>query len=92
MMATSISPDLSTGWWIALAVGLVVAVVLTGLLHALLRQVRGIEDAFSAAWQMGKEVARNTSTTWMLGQTARLAAEIELEAIRHDRLLSEEGD
>ncbi|MEP6476447.1 MAG: hypothetical protein ABJC60_04160 [Actinomycetota bacterium] len=88
MIATAVPAGLEAGWVAALGVGLVVAIVLVGLLHSLLRQVRGIEAAFEAAWGMGKQVARNTATTWMLGQTARLVGEIKDEALKHDALLS----
>lgn len=90
-MGTAVPPGLEFGWWVALGVGLVVALVLVVLLHSLLRQVKGIEAAFTAAWEMGKQVARNTATTWMLGQTARLAGEIKDEALKHDALLSKDG-
>lgn len=91
MIATSVPDGLALGWWSALGAGLVVAVVLVFLLHSLLRQVKGIEAAFASAWEMGKQVARNTSTTWMLGQTARLAGEIKKEALEHDALLARKG-
>jgi hypothetical protein len=86
--ATAVPASLETGWWVALAAGVVVAIVLVALLHTLYRQVRGIEENFGAAWEMGKQVARNTATTWMLGQTARLAGELKREALEHDALLS----
>jgi hypothetical protein len=34
-------------------------------------------------------VARNTATTWMLGQTVRVAAELKSEAVKHDALFEE---
>lgn len=76
-------------WWITLAVGLVVAVVATVLLHILYRTVVRIDDGVLAVWEMGKQVARNTATTWMLGQTGTLAAEIKDEALIHDAFLTE---
>ena len=91
MLASPVPSDLQTGWWIALVAGLVVAVVVVVLLHGLYRQVKGIEAAFAAAWEMGKQVARNTATTWMLGQTARLLGAVKKEALEHDALLSRKG-
>lgn len=88
MAATAVPADLAAGWWAALGAGLLVAVVLVVLLHSLLRQVRGIEAAFAAAWQMGKEVARNTATTWLLTQTAGLVEGIKEEALQHAALLT----
>ena len=88
MVAADIPDSLAAGWWLALAVGLVVAVVVMILLHALYRQVKGIERNFQLAWEMGKQVARNTASTWMLGQTARLAGELKKEALEHDAFLA----
>ncbi len=91
MVGTSVPSGLETGWWAALGAGLVVAIVLVLLLHALWREVKGIEAAFAAAWERGKQVAGNTATTWMLGQTARLVGEIKKEALEHDALLAGKG-
>ncbi len=81
----------TTLWWITLAIGLVVAVVVWLLLHLLYRQVARIDEGLAAVWQAGKEVAANTATTWMLGQTARLVADLKEEALRHDALLRGAG-
>lgn len=74
-------------WWLTLAIGLVVLVVVLVLLHTLYRTVCRIDDSVLAVWMMGKQVARNTATTWMLGQTGGIAAEIKEEALRHADLL-----
>ena len=76
-------------WWLALAIGAVVLVVVLALLHTLYRAVRHIDDRVLTVWMMGKQVARNTATTWMLGQTPGIAAEIKDEALRHAEFLSE---
>jgi hypothetical protein len=78
-----------TLWWITLGVGLVVALVATALLHILYRTVVRIDEGVLAVWEMGKQVARNTATTWMLGQTGSLAAEMKEEALVHDAYLAE---
>lgn len=75
-----------TAWWITLAVGLVVAIVVVVLLQILLMSVRAIDDGVLEVWVMGKQVARNTATTWLLGQTPRIAEEIKVEALRHAAL------
>lgn len=74
-------------WWITLGVGLVVAVVVTLLLHILYRAVVKIDENVLAVWNMGKQVARNTATTWILGQTPRIAGEIKEEALKHAEFL-----
>ncbi len=80
-----------TIWWITLGVGLVVAVVVVALLQTLLVAVRRIDEGVAVVWHTGKQVARNTATTWILGQTPRIAGEIKEEALRHAALLSGEG-
>lgn len=91
MIATQVTGPL-LGWWVAaLVVGLVVAVVVTLLLHWLLTRVRQIEEGAEVVWKVGKDVARNTATTWMLGQTAGIVEDIRDEAMRHDALLRSKG-
>jgi hypothetical protein len=80
-----------TMWWIAVGIGAVVLFVVIALLTLLVRLVRDIEWGVSAVWEMGKRVAANTATTWMLGQTAALAKEIKEEALIHDQFLSSKG-
>ena len=50
-------------WWITLALGLVVLLVATLLLHFFLKQVHRIEAGAEQIWATGKQVARNTATT-----------------------------
>jgi hypothetical protein len=38
-------------------------------------------------WATGKQVARNTATTWMLGETSRRLDALTEEALRHDAFL-----
>ena len=77
-----------TAWSLALLLGLVVAVVAVVLLETFLRQVHRIEAGAGAVWVAGKQVARNTATTWLLPQTSdRLDLLID-EAGRHVELLS----
>jgi hypothetical protein len=91
MIATTVSRELAVWWWSALAAGLVVALVAWGLLHWLFHVVTGIRDGLADVWEAGKQVARNTATTWMLGQTARLSEEVLREALAHDALLRKDA-
>lgn len=75
-------------WWLALGLGLVVAVVAVVLLQIFLNQVYRIERGAEAVWAAGKEVARNTSTTWLLGTTSQKLDLLTEEAGRHAALLS----
>lgn len=81
----------ATLWAALLGAGVVVLVVVTVLLHRLLIAVRKIDDAAAAVWDSATGVARNTATTWQLGQTAAALEEVKLEALRHDALLRGEG-
>lgn len=74
-------------WWLTLALGLAVALVAVVLLHTFYRQVRRIEAGTDAIWETGKQVARNTATTWMLHQTTVRLDGLTDEALRHDALL-----
>lgn len=79
----------STGyWWLALGLGLVVAVVAVMLLQVFLMQVWRVERAAGGVWEAGKQLAANTSTTWMLGATADQLASLIEEAARHEQLLA----
>ncbi len=70
-------------WWLALALGLVVAVVAIVLLQLFLNQVHRIERGAEAVWQAGKEVAANTATTWLLDEVGTRLDELAEEAGRH---------
>lgn len=87
MLATEVSGELLTWWWTALAVGLVVAIVVVVLLQRLLDRVHQIEEGAAQVWRKGKDVARNTATTWMLGATADTLEAVRDEAGRHAALL-----
>lgn len=74
-------------WFLCLGLGLVVAVVAVILLEVFLRQVHRIERGAGLVWQAGKEVARNTATTWLPETSKRLDVLTE-EAMRHVELLT----
>jgi hypothetical protein len=76
-------------WWIALAVGLVVAVVAVALLHTLLGQVLRVERAAADVWLNGKQVAGNTANTWVLTEAVRELDLLAEEAGEHHALLND---
>lgn len=76
-------------WWMTLAIGLVVAVIAVALLQTFLHHVHRIERGSEAIWGAGKQVARNTATTWMLHQTTVRLDGLTEEALRHDAFLDE---
>lgn len=75
-------------WLLCLGLGLVVAVVAVVLLQLFLNQVLRIEKGAGLVWQAGKEVARNTATTWLLPETSRRLDVLTEEAMQHVALLS----
>ncbi len=75
-------------WFLALGLGLVVAVVAVVLLEVFLRQVYRIERGAGLVWTAGKQVAGNTATTWLLGETSTRLTQLTDEAGLHAQLLS----
>lgn len=75
-------------WVLALVLGLVVAVVAVVLLEVFLRSVHRVERGAEAVWQAGKEVARNTATTWLLPETSQRLDVLTEEAMQHVALLT----
>ncbi len=78
----------TNSWWlITLGLGLVVSIVAVVLLQLFLRQVHRIENGAEAIWAAGKQVARNTATTWLLDGTSQQLEGLAEEAARHDQFL-----
>ncbi len=75
-------------WWLALGLGLLVAVVAVVLLQIFLREVHRIERGVGLVWTAGKQVTRNTATTWLLPETSNRLDLLTDEALRHVDLLS----
>jgi len=70
-------------WWVTLAVGLVVALVVWALLERLRRAVDAVEARVNEVWTMGKRVAGNTSTTYLLQTTKERGGELLEELEEH---------
>jgi uncharacterized protein HemY len=68
---------------VTLAVGLVVALVVWGLLEALRRTVLEVERAVNDVWTMGKRLAQNTATTHTLLTTKERVGELLEEVEQH---------
>jgi hypothetical protein len=82
----------STGyWWVALLLGLVVAVVAVVLLHTLLREVWRVERAAEEVWQAGKQVAGNTAKTWVLQSAVQQLDRLGDEVAEHRRILGDQA-
>jgi hypothetical protein len=76
-------------WWMTLGLGLVVSIVAVVLLHMFLLQLRRIDRGSAAIWEAGKQVARNTATSWMLHQTTVRLDGLTEEALHHDAFLDD---
>ena len=70
-------------WWITLAVGLVVALVVWFLLERLRRAVAQVDRDVGDVWTMGKRVAQNTSTSYLLQTTKERGVELAGELEHH---------
>ncbi|MDQ4131265.1 MAG: hypothetical protein M3133_09830 [Actinomycetota bacterium] len=70
-------------WIITLVVGLVVALVVWGLLEVLRRTVLQVDEAVTDVWVMGKRLAQNTQTTYLLQTTHARGGELVNELDRH---------
>lgn len=75
-MTTVAMSQNETLWWVTLGVGLVVAVVVWILLERLRRSVNAIDPGVDRLWTMGKRVAQNTSTTYLLQTTKERGIEL----------------
>lgn len=88
MTALALSSSEQSLWIVLLLVGVVVLGVVVALLALLLREVRTVDEGAKGVWAAAARLARNTATTWQLGQTAAALEAVKVEAIRHDQLLN----
>ena len=63
-------------WWLVLAIGLVVILVVAVLLMLIVRAANRIDRHAEAIWTVGKNIAANTVQIWQLQQTNATAGEI----------------
>jgi hypothetical protein len=70
--------------WIALAIGLAAALIVAGLLIALVRSVRSIEKSVDGLLEVAPKVAANTANIPQLQATAPVLALIVEEAVVQD--------
>jgi hypothetical protein len=68
-------------WWLSLGIAGVVVGVVAALLGAIVQAARSIDAHAEAIWTVGKQIAGNTVSIWMLGQTNDQVARI-LDAVR----------
>lgn len=87
MTLLALTSSQQTMWSWLLVAGAVVLLVVVALLQVLLREVAKLDHGVARVWQAATHVARNTATTWQLGQTGEALHAVRLEAMRHDKLL-----
>ena len=63
-------------WWLVLAIGAVVILVVAALLARIVRAANRIDEHAAAIWTVGKNIAANTVQIWQLQQTNATAGEI----------------
>lgn len=82
-MTVALSSGVTTAWWVALGVGLVVALVVWALLELLRRTVDRIDAGAAAVWTSGKRVAQNTWTAHLFNTTKARGVELLEEVQQH---------
>lgn len=75
--------DNQSAWTITLVVGVVVLIVVLILLEVLRRTVKNLNDDLWLTWVNGKEVVKNTATTYLLKNTRNSGAELVEELRNH---------
>jgi hypothetical protein len=91
MTPLALSSGVVAAWWIALAVLLVVAVVVTALLEVLRRTVHEVRRAVDDVLNAGGQLAQHTWTIQLL-QTARERTVELLEELERKPAAGEGGD
>ena len=56
-------------WWLSLGIVTAVVGVVAGLLGLIIAAARSIDRHAEAIWVVGKQIAGNTVSIWMLGKT-----------------------
>ncbi len=87
MRLLALSDGVVAAWWVALGVGLVVAIVVWFLLEWLRRTVHAVDEGVTAVWTMGKRVAQNTQTTYLFGTTKARGVDLLEELRRHAAMM-----
>ena len=68
--------DSTTIWTYSLIAGGAVVVIVAVLLLAIIAAARSIDKHAATTWEVGKSIAGNTVSIWMLQRTNQVASEI----------------
>ncbi len=61
--------DITQLWWLSIAIFAVVVVVVAVLLGLIIAAAKSIDRHATAIWTVGKQIAGNTVSIWMLENT-----------------------
>ena len=64
-------------WYLILALGLVVVLLVAAMLITIIVSARKIEKTAGDIWTVGKQIAANTTVLWQLTKTNETAAAIK---------------
>lgn len=76
--------DAYTVWWVSLAIGVVVILVVAALLTLIVRTARVIDGAVGQIWVVGQRIANNTVHIPLLNQTNRVVDAVLTHAVAID--------
>lgn len=85
-MIVALEENQETIWQVTLGLGFVVVCVVIILLSLLVGIVRDIDRNVTGVWATATMVARNTTTSWLLGNTAELTEDLRGETRTHAEL------
>ncbi len=63
------SPQVIKMWWLSLGLSTVVVGVVAALLQQIISTARQIDEHAAAIWTVGKDIAANTVSIWILSKT-----------------------
>lgn len=88
-MTIALAENQITIWWVTIGLAFVVLLVVILLLSLLTGIVRDIDRNVTQVWSVATRVARNTTTSWLLGNTAGLSGSLRGEVQAHADLLQQ---
>jgi uncharacterized protein YoxC len=69
--------EVTTFWWIAFAAAVAVAAVVALLLIAIIATARSIDRNAAEIWTVGKQIAGNTVSIWLLDRANKRLEQID---------------
>jgi hypothetical protein len=85
VITRSSDEDILRMWWLSLGVSGVVVGVVAALLAQIIAAARSIDRRAEGIWTVGKQIAGNTASIWMLAKTNEHVARMLAAAQSIDR-------